>query len=153
MEEVVNQISLNTAITSSRSLTTAARRSYLRRERALMMGKASRFILFFYIISLLRPAVPMVTDFIAHTFYEQEHIMMVHEVKGQFHIHDEIGKNLSHSDQDKGTAAFVDVVEYCHAAIVSIAIVPAIRSSRIYVTPSSFSSSLKGDILSPPPCA
>ncbi|MBS1595252.1 MAG: hypothetical protein JST90_13130 [Bacteroidetes bacterium] len=130
-----------------------SRAVYLRREKALMMGKLSKFILFFYVLSLLRPAVPMVADFVAHTFYEQEHIMMVHEVKGKFHIHDEIGKKLSHNEQEKGNITSVDMVEYCHAAIVHLPPIPAIRSSRIHITAISFCPCYQLDILSPPPCA
>lgn len=144
---------LNRIATSKRSRPSAARRAYLRRERAIMMGKLSKFILFFYVLSLLRPAVPMVADFVAHTFYEQEHIMQVHEVRGQFHIHDDIAKNLSHSDQEKGTAASVDMVEYCHAAVVSLSPLHPVVISRVYVPAFPVFSSVRGDILSPPPCA
>lgn len=152
MDEILNQIALNTAITSSVPLTTSARRSYVLRERALMMSKLSRFILFFYFISLLRPAVPMVADFVAHTFYEQEHIMMVHEVQGQFHIHDEIGKNLSHSDQEKGTMSY-DTVEYCHVSSVSFATVEPEMIRQVCIPGASSLSETSIDVLSPPPCA
>ncbi|MBS1617802.1 MAG: hypothetical protein JST76_04755 [Bacteroidetes bacterium] len=142
---------MDTQLPSS-PLYASVRRSCQRREKALMMGKLSKFILFFYVLSLLRPAVPMVADLVAHTFYEQEHIMMVHEVKGRFHIHDEIGKNLSHSEQEKGNVNSVDVVEYCHASIVHLPPAPSVCSSSIHIAAIPCYPSHQMDILSPPPC-
>ncbi|MBS1685814.1 MAG: hypothetical protein JSS76_13780 [Bacteroidetes bacterium] len=137
--------------TSISSLTTTARRRYLRREKAIMMVKASKFILFFYILSVFRPVVPLVSDAIAHTFYEQQHIMQVHEVNGKFHIHDEIGKSLSHGEQGDTTSVW-DVPEYVHTASLTLPVRIATSVSRLYSSHSPLYASISADVVSPPPC-
>jgi hypothetical protein len=96
-----------------------------RKEKELMMGKVAKMVLFFYILSMFQPVMPVVMDVIAHTFYEQQHIMMVHEVHGKFHIHSELANSLHQSDKEKSNDLRYEVTEYVH-------VMPAIFKSQLH---------------------
>ena len=40
-------------------------------------------------------------DVLAHTFWEQQHMLTVHEVNGKFHVHNELVQASHQSEKDK----------------------------------------------------
>jgi len=81
-----------------------------------MLYKAAKFLLVCYVMMMFKPAVPLIADAIAHTFYEQQHIMMVHEVQGKFHIHQELGKAAHQSDSEKSNEQKMETEQYVHVS-------------------------------------
>ena len=47
-------------------------------------------LLFTYSASILKPAMPYLSDAIAHTFYFAEHVKTVHFENGKYHVHNEL---------------------------------------------------------------
>lgn len=45
------------------------------------------FLFFIYLISVVKPTLPFVTDAIAHAFLYQKHIATVHVINGKQHVH------------------------------------------------------------------
>jgi hypothetical protein len=58
-------------------------------------------LVFVYSFALIKPILPIVSDFMAHTFYKLEHTASVHYENGKYHLHAELkteaiaDKNLS----------------------------------------------------------
>ncbi len=51
------------------------------------------YLFFFtYSASILKPAVPYLSDLMAHTFYHAEHVKTVHFENGKYHVHHELVK-------------------------------------------------------------
>lgn len=61
----------------------------------------SRLVLCCYILFIFKPAMPFVADKIAHTFWENYHILTVHQVNGKFHVHLEMANDAKQSGKDK----------------------------------------------------
>jgi len=92
-----------------------------------------------------------VSDVIAHTFYEQEHLMQVHEVNGQFHLHTELGKALDQHDQNRSAQISYDTIEYIHTIPMAM-IAPTIRFvSTSYISLSDILPQADAPIDIPPP--
>jgi hypothetical protein len=70
--------------------------------KLLLMKRIAWLILICYSITLLKPALPVFADVLAHTFWEQQHLMTVHEEHGKFHIHYEVEQTQQNS---KGKSA------------------------------------------------
>ncbi len=47
-------------------------------------------VLYAYVVSLVKPVVPIISDLIAHTFYQLEHISVVHQHNGVYHVDKEL---------------------------------------------------------------
>lgn len=69
--------------------------------KIMLMRKVAWAILFAYSLMLLKPAVPVFADVVAHTFWEQQHMLTVHEVHGKFHVHYESIKVSGQGGQQK----------------------------------------------------
>ena len=66
------------------------------------MRKALSYLLLVsYAIVLLKPVLPILTDFIAHAFYKYEHIATVHKENGKTHLHYELQKASEETGNDK----------------------------------------------------
>lgn len=66
-------------------------------------------ILYTYFLVILSPAIPVFADLIAHTFWEKEHLELVHKVKGECHLKTDLlkiekqsGKSRSGSNSKSG---------------------------------------------------
>ena len=66
-----------------------------------MKSVSAYYLLLLYISVLLRPLVPIATDWYAHQFNEIEHMILVHAVYGSHHVEVESGMNKPESDHDK----------------------------------------------------
>lgn len=51
-------------------------------------------MLFIYVFALLKPLTPILSDFLAHTFWQQDHITSVHFENGKYHMHVELAKEI-----------------------------------------------------------
>jgi hypothetical protein len=91
-----------------------------------MKVKLVKFVLFLYVIFLFKPISPLISDWLSHTFNEQQHILMVHEVHGKFHIHQELA-GTGQSDNEKSNELKFEVEEYLHVS-------PAIFKSVLYTS-------------------
>jgi len=63
----------------------------------------SRLTLFAYILYFLNPVMPLIADKMAHTFWEEYHLITVHGVYGQFHTRMQIEKAEKQAEKDKTT--------------------------------------------------
>ena len=69
--------------------------------KKLLMRRLTWLVIFSYTLLILKPAMPVFMDALAHTFWEQQHLLVVHEVHGKFHVHYEMLKASHPSDKDK----------------------------------------------------
>jgi hypothetical protein len=64
-----------------------------------MKKQLAIIMLLCYASVMLRPLVPVVSDFLAHTFWNSEHIATVHYENGHYHLHYEL-KEINKNDID-----------------------------------------------------
>ncbi len=62
-----------------------------------MKTTAAYYLLLIYFTAMCKPVIPLVNDFLAHTFWKTEHVITVHHENGKNHLHYELKKA---SDQD-----------------------------------------------------
>jgi hypothetical protein len=91
--------------------------------KILLMKKLAWLIIASYTLLLLQPVMPVLMDVIAHTFWEQQHILTVHEEHGKFHVHQEMVKAGSHNHKHLVESNKYEVIAYLAAPIVTSAIV------------------------------
>ena len=60
-------------------------------------------LLYAYAIMLMKPVVPIIGDLVAHTFYELEHLQVVHQHNGVYHVDEEIQDENKDSDSSGKT--------------------------------------------------
>ena len=66
------------------------------------MKKALSYLLLFsYMVILVKPVLPYVSDFLAHAFWKYEHIATVHKEFGKTHIHFELQNTAKENKADK----------------------------------------------------
>jgi len=83
----------------------------VKRLKAMLMNRLTWLVLFSYTLLLFKPVMPVFMDVLAHTFWEQQHLLTVHEVNGKFHVHNEL-VNSHQSDKDKQANSKSEVNEY-----------------------------------------
>lgn len=72
-------------------------------KRKALRG-VSKLLLVAYALLLFRPAMPVIVDGLAHAFWRNVHIAMVHKVNGVEHVHYELLKNAKDLEKEKGAA-------------------------------------------------
>lgn len=60
-------------------------------------------LLFTFSTMLLKPAMPYVTDVLAHSFWYANHMATVHFENGKYHVHKEVIDTEKESNQEKNT--------------------------------------------------
>lgn len=60
-------------------------------------------LLFTFSTMLLKPAMPYVTDVLAHSFWYANHMSTVHFENGKYHVHKEVIDTEKESNQEKNT--------------------------------------------------
>jgi hypothetical protein len=58
------------------------------------------YLFFFYASAMLKPVMPLVTDFIAHQFAHEHHIATVHSHNGEDHVHYELAAAADEQEKD-----------------------------------------------------
>ncbi len=97
----LNDTSANPAVTTAEPL------------KLKMMRDLARLVLFAYVLLVLNPVMPIVADIVAHTFWEKEHLLTVHEVNGKYHVHFDLIRNAKQADKDKSAKnSKADTEEY-----------------------------------------
>ncbi len=76
------------------------------------MRKLAWLLIFSYTLLLLNPVMPVLMDLMAHTFWEQQHMLTVHEVNGKFHVHQEVSKAAHHSHKESTNSSKYEVLAY-----------------------------------------
>ena len=76
----------------------------MRQLTATLMKRVTWLVLVAYTVLMFKPVMPVVMDVLAHTFWEQQHMLTVHEVNGKFHVHNELVKASHQSEKDKQAA-------------------------------------------------
>jgi len=77
----------------------------IRGLKVLLMKRIAWLILVAYTLLIFKPVMPVVIDVLAHTFWEQQHLLTVHEVNGKFHVHNELVNASHQSEKDKQSAS------------------------------------------------
>jgi len=65
----------------------------------------TRLLLVSYILLIFSPAMPVLADKVAHTFWEQEHLIAVHKIYGANHLHVEMEKAGRQADKEKSAGS------------------------------------------------
>lgn len=68
-----------------------------------MKYPSAYYLLLLYTISICKPLLPLVSDVLAHTFWQTNHISAVHQHQGKNHLHDELGEAAKQDTTDANT--------------------------------------------------
>jgi hypothetical protein len=60
-------------------------------------------VLFSYSLLIFNAFIPIAADVVAHTFWEKEHLLTVHQVNGKFHVHIQIVNAAKQAGTDKSS--------------------------------------------------
>ena len=123
--------------------------------KAWTMKATARTLLVAYVLFLLKPAMPVLMDKLAHTFWENVHIAVVHRINGKEHVHYELRKAAAGSEKDKSGATHKSGTEEAYALavmqlrhstlhFVRLAAKPAVYYLRTHID-------VAGKIEAPPP--
>jgi hypothetical protein len=139
-------------LTIALPLRTPSARLIVRQEKAVMMAKLAKFILFFYIFLMFKPVMPVFADTLAHIFWEHKHMIEVHEVHGKFHIHNDLAKAGHPADSERSNELKIQVEEYIN--VIPGIFKPVLSSQHLssylsYITPCTIS--LYTQVNYPPP--
>jgi hypothetical protein len=55
-----------------------------------------------YVFGLLKPAMPLIKDVLAHTFFKTQHMATVHFENGRYHLHLELKEDAKSNDNKPG---------------------------------------------------
>ena len=76
-----------------------------------MKSVISYYLLLIYAVALCKPVLPLVNDFLAHTFWQTDHIIKVHTDHGADHVHYEVlDAAKESSDNNKSAVKLSDPV-------------------------------------------
>jgi hypothetical protein len=85
--------------------------------RKKLMKDLSYVVLFSYTFFTFSPLIPLISDTIAHTFWEKEHLLKEHKVHGKNHV----GFEISKSEKDTSTNSVKSGTEdYSHIPTVHV---------------------------------
>src|SRR5687767_11256212 len=70
-----------------------------------MKTTVAHYLLLIYLTALCKPFLPVVNDFLAHTFWKAEHITIVHHENGKDHLHYELKKVSDENNKDSNSPA------------------------------------------------
>lgn len=65
-----------------------------------------RFVIFCYTILMLQEAIPIFSDKIAHLFWPEYHMRVVHRINGKQHVHYEMMKGMAQDGKNKRDGIF-----------------------------------------------
>lgn len=66
-----------------------------------LMRDTAWVMLYVYMLFVLNPVMPIVADKLAHTFWQEYHMIVVHGVYGKTHVHAELDEAQKQSDKNK----------------------------------------------------
>lgn len=98
----------------------------MRELKMMLLHKLTWIVLIAYTLLLVKPVLPIAADKIAHTFWNTQHMLTVHEVNGKFHVHQEMVQGARQTEKEKHAASSkADVQECVQVAVPSMPIVVA----------------------------
>lgn len=68
-----------------------------------MKSAAAYYLILLYAVAVCKPFLPVVSDFLAHTFWNAEHIEAVHHTHGANHVHYEL-KEAAKQEKESTTS-------------------------------------------------
>lgn len=57
------------------------------------------YLLLFYAAAMLKPVMPLISDFLAHRFAHEHHMATVHHHHGENHVHEELAAAADEQDE------------------------------------------------------
>jgi hypothetical protein len=120
----------------------------------VLMRDLAKVVLFSYVFLIFNSLTPIVADVLAHTFWEKQHLLTVHQIKGKYHVHFELINSEKQSDSKapgnlkSGTDDYVYLVFNTRFHFVHYNTLTSI-SNKPYIYP--FYPRLLMDIDYPPP--
>lgn len=87
--------------------------------RKVLMKDAASLLLIAYVLLILNPVIPIIVDAAAHTFWEKQHLLTVHNVNGKYHVHFELLKNDRQADSKAPGNVKTDSEDYIHTIFSS----------------------------------
>lgn len=58
-----------------------------------------------YVFGLIKPAMPLIKDVLAHTFFKAQHMATVHYENGRYHLHLDLKEDAKSNDIKTGVPA------------------------------------------------
>ena len=88
-----------------------------------------------YSFALIKPAMPLVSDVIAHTFYKMQHMATVHYENGKYHVHAELAAEAT-GQKDPKSAIPAGIYETLasHVSTTTAALFYPEKNSRLPIT-------------------
>ncbi len=99
-----------------------------REVKVHIMRKVAVLVIFAYVLMLLKPMMPVMTDAMAHTFWKSKHMLIVHEVHGKFHVHQEVVNAAKQAEGEHSKSVKVQEEE-------SLFVLPVISISKASFVP------------------
>lgn len=82
------------------------------------MRKIGWVLIIAYTLVMMKPVLPVVADAMAHTFWKSQHMLVVHEVNGKFHVHTEMAQSAKQTEKEKHTNSYkIDLQDCLHVSI------------------------------------
>ena len=63
-------------------------------------------LLYVYLFAQVKPLLPVVKDYLAHTIFKTEHLATVHLENGKYHLHVEMKKVAGEHESSKNNSAY-----------------------------------------------
>ncbi len=71
-----------------------------------------RFLLSVYVLGVFSFSLPIVNDFVQHTFNEIDHIGTVHFEKGKYHVHQEVEKLEKNTSKNQAKVNSIKEIDF-----------------------------------------
>lgn len=81
-------------------------------------------MLVLYVFGLIKPAMPLMKDALAHTFFKTQHMATVHYEKGRYHLHLELKQDAKSSEPNPNALAFAYETLPAHTATQEFHFIP-----------------------------
>lgn len=96
----------------------------------------TRLLLFAYALFVLKPVMPILIDNLAHTFWKNVHIAVVHKVNGKEHVHYELARAAKDLDKEKSGGKVKTETE--QSSYLIAAPIPALKAVIAYYIPEKY---------------
>ncbi len=119
-----------------------------------MKNAVAYFLCLFYAVAMLKPVLPVLKDFLAHTFTPELHIATVHNENGSKHVHYEIAATATKdADESKNIYKFSDPVsEHVNAMAIVLPAPFTIEDAYLFSYKQDACTSEKNIVVPPPRC-
>jgi len=117
-----------------------------------MKNAVAYFLVLFYAIAMFKPVLPVLKDFLAHTFTPKLHIVSVHNEKGSKHVHYETAQTATtDTDESKAANKFSSPVSEHVTTTAIVLLTPVVIKKNFFPSNPQFVSVPEINIVAPPP--